>query len=156
MFSEMSPSTTCINVTFPSYRLAESYFGGNLLTSFLAKGTHLLLCSVCERVIFCRETFLESTYLINNISTYWAISYISWDTNVVTAVVEADKVGDCNETYWRLLDWYMCTFFFFSAVSKLYSPLLIVLQLIEIKSCCLTLEWTFASFNLIFRFQVMY
>lgn len=154
MFSETSPSTTRINVTFPSYGLAQSYFGDNLLTSFLAKGTNLLLCSVCERVIFCRETFIESTYLINNVSTYWANSCISWDTNVVTAVVEADKVGDCNEAYWRLLDWHV--HFFFPAVSKLYGPLLIVLQLIEIKSCCLTLEWTFASFNLTFRFQVMY
>ena len=48
MFSEVFPSTICINVltvTFPSYRLAQSYFEGNLLISWLAKEANLfMLC----------------------------------------------------------------------------------------------------------------
>lgn len=53
----------------------------------------------------------------------------SW-TNVVTAVIEINKsrlmkpIEDC-----RFVD----VLFTFSAVSKLYDPLLLVLQLIEIK-----------------------
>lgn len=51
MFLGMSAYTMCNDVlteTLPSYRLAQSYFGINLLISFMAKEIDLL-CSVYER-----------------------------------------------------------------------------------------------------------